>query len=142
MKPPIGILLIALISIIMTSSLNIGAKKAYRIAGILPRLSTASATKWKFSIELVAPAVSLALDRVHSRQYLPDDLELTVDYKDSKCDAAESMNSAFDFYIDKQVICLIMIITTIKRYYGNHRNHLNRLTSSVHLAPIFVAVSC
>jgi len=86
---------------------NPNPKTQYRIAVLLPRLPKppikVTDIKWKFSIEYVEPAVRLALDRVHKMADFQRPFNLTVKYADSKCEAAESVNHAIEFYANKEV---------------------------------------
>jgi len=54
----------------------------------------------------VAPAIDAALLKVNARladRLASPDFSLTVNYADSMCDSAESLNHAIDFYMAGQV---------------------------------------
>lgn len=106
-----------------TSTSPRGVKTEYRIGAILPNLTTSYLQRWKFSREFVDPAIQLSLELVHGtgggglggllqqtagpvgglHRYLPPGVRLVVSYKDSRCDAAYSMNSAFEYFINNSV---------------------------------------
>ena len=117
MAPPVGIkraLQIGILIWITLQTLSISEvdgknkrnsnknKTDYHVAAILPTLKQ-SPIRWKFAKEFVAPALDLALERIHRRPGISRQLKLIVSYADSKCDAAESLNNAIEFYTRKQV---------------------------------------
>ena len=54
---------------------------------------------WMFSSDRVAPALDLALTHVKEKRLLSKNVDVELYYRDSKCDVAEAINEAFNFYL-------------------------------------------
>ena len=68
-----------------------------KIASVLP------ATAWRpFSIRRVSPAVDIAMEKVNPT-LASKNLTLVVKFRDSKCDIADGINEAINFYVHNEV---------------------------------------
>ncbi len=56
-----------------------------------------------FSVRRVAPAINLAIDEINQDVTLMKNHKFSVKYNDSKCNIAEGINKAINFYIRKEV---------------------------------------
>ena len=77
----------------------------------------------------MAPAIDAALLKVNSRfldgdvgQLTFPDFSLTVNYADSMCDSAESVNHAIEFYMAGKVSNIICVLSTITLLCSRHQN--------------------
>lgn len=97
-------LLILFLSILIGHHPNPSAANAkkltVRIAAILPRL-TPTGNDWLFAMERVSPAIKIALDNVNDEETMG--FRLAVEYRDGRCNIAESLNHAIEYYVNREV---------------------------------------
>lgn len=70
-----------------------------RIAVILPSL-TPKGNDWMFATERVSPAIKIAVEDINAER---KGFNLTVEYRNGRCDIAESLNHAIEYYVNHEV---------------------------------------
>ena len=97
-NPALNILMVLLV--VFGTLTNVLQVRCVKIAVILPKDNSR-----RFSIQRIAPAISLALDQVDNMTLHGSirGVSIRVRYADSKCHIAEAINQAFNFYMKGEV---------------------------------------